>query len=102
MTFNFLDRLSNTKIYDSRKKNNYEEYQHQDTSDISIPFDVIEKITKYINMNTENQIKYNKMMIIIKYLIKYIKKILSPLDLSPSKLIRLLNLILYKNQLYNT
>jgi hypothetical protein len=71
MTFNFLDRLSNTKIYDSRKKNNYEEYQHQDTSDISIPFDVIEKITKYINMNTENQIKYNKMMIYIESLNNY-------------------------------
>lgn len=61
-SFNIFDRLSSSKIYDTRKKHNYEEFNNHVTSNIPIPFDVIEKITKYIEMDKDNTIKYRAMM----------------------------------------
>jgi hypothetical protein len=67
-TFNIFNRISSTKIYDTRKRNNYEEYDNIATANIPIPFDVIEKITKYIKMDDDNTIKYNSLITYIESL----------------------------------
>jgi len=63
MSFNIFNRICNKKIYDTKKKYNYEEYYNGCISNITIPFDVIEKITKSVNMNdTDNQKNYKNII----------------------------------------
>lgn len=46
------------KIYDTRYKLNYDEYQREVAPDIVIPFDVIAAITKHVDMDHQKNINY--------------------------------------------
>lgn len=52
-----------TKIFDTKYKHRYEEYYHESTANIPIPFDTIEHITKNINMETQRNITLYNLII---------------------------------------
>lgn len=52
-----------TKIFDTRYKHRYEEYYHESTANIPIPFEVIEHITKNINMKTQRNVTLYNLII---------------------------------------